>query len=344
MSFELPILKLGLAGFAEPEQQQIAALLKAAGSASAHWRIGPFADSDAWWVDGSRTQVMPNGMLRISPGTLTGRSIQLALPDVDRPVAFSLPVAARAFEPAFAFDLANPQSTLDVLRKFGAWLQPVVAQFALAAAVERQRPGLTSGAWEVLRESRLIAVIDLTAGTGVSPRATPADFEDATWCIRDHGTVELPEHFARTTMPQMMWEYALRTQEDLLPRHYRTRPIYFRRPPRLPQRMLRDAHLLVMRELATRPGTRFQMLQQLTGLAEVPLARHLAALYYVGAITANAKRASQTLLTSRADAADSSQGSDLSVAPSSLDSGPGSAEPLRRPLLDLTAPAPLRFE
>jgi hypothetical protein len=344
MSFELPILKLGLAGFAEPEQQQIAALLKTAGTACAHWTIGPFADSDAWWVDGERTLVLPNGMLRVSPGTLSGRSVQLALADVDRPIAFSLPLAARGFEPAFAFDLSHHESPLAVLRKFTAWLQPVLAQFALAAAVERQRPALTSGAWEVLRESKLIAVIDLTAGTGVSPRATPADFEDATWCIRDHGSVELPEHFARATMPQMMWEYALRTQQDLLPRHYRTRPIYFRRPPRLPQRLLRDAHLLVMRELATRPGTRFQMLQQLTGLADAPLARHLAALYYVGAITANPKRASQTLLTPRSDAADSSQGSALSVAPSVLDSGPGSAEPLRRPVHDLTAPAPLRWE
>lgn len=340
MSIELPILRLGLAGFTEPQQQQIAALIKSAGSAWAHWRVGPFSEADAWWVDGARTQVLPNGMLRVSPGTLTARVIQLALADVDRPVAFSQPIASRGFEPAFTFDLAQPPGAIEVLRKFTAWLQPVVAQFALAAAVERQRPGLTSGAWEVLRESKLIAVIDLTAGTGVSPRATPADFEDATWCIRDHGTVELPEDFARTTLPQMMWDYALRTQQDLLPRHYRTRPIYFRRPPRLPQRLLRDAHLLVMRELASRPGTRFQMLQQLTGLAEVPLARHLAALYYVGAITANAKRAAQTLLRARPDAPDSSQG--MSVAPSVLDSGPGAAEPARGPVHDLTAPAPLR--
>jgi hypothetical protein len=68
----------------------------------------------------------------------------------------------------------------------------------------------------------------------------------------------------------------------------------------------------------------------------VQLARPLAALYYVGAITSNPKRASPSSLF-RHGMGDSAQNS--SVLPSSvLDSRPQRPAPVRS---DLTAPAPL---
>lgn len=87
-----------------------------------------------------------------------------------------------------------------------------------------------------------------------------------------------------------MWQYAMRTRRDALPSHYRTSMLFFRRPPRLPQRVLKDSHLLLLRELAQSPGN-FEELQQRTGLVEPLLARDLAALYLVGSITSNPKRA-----------------------------------------------------
>jgi hypothetical protein len=137
-----------------------------------------------------------------------------------------------------------------------------------------------------------------------------------------------------------MWQYALRTARDVLPRRYRTDVLYFRRPPRLPQRQLRDSHLLLLRELAFAPGN-FADLQQRTGLAGAQMAQDLAALYLVGAITSNPKRASQVAVR-RAEGADSALHSQQhSMVPSGLgrESGP---QALRPP--DLTAPAPLSLE
>jgi hypothetical protein len=103
--------------------------------------------------------------------------------------------------------------------------------------------------------------------------------------------VSIPANYPRTSVSHLMWQYAQRTERDLLPPHYRSQPLFFRRPPRLPQRQLKDAHLLLMRELAAKPGMAFADLQQSTGLGDKQLARCLSALYVVGSITANPKRA-----------------------------------------------------
>jgi hypothetical protein len=152
--------------------------------------------------------------------------------------------------------------------------------------------------------------------------------------------VKVPGNWPRSSVSQLMWQYALRTQRDLLPPHYRNQPLYFRRPPRLPQRQLRDAHLLLLRELVAQPGMNFQQLQQATGLAEGPLARHLAALYVVGSITANARRAEGG--SPRRPIEDSAPGTAGSVFLSELDPAAFTAA-LRQQggLEDRTAPAPL---
>src|SRR5205823_13249982 len=70
-----------------------------------------------------------------------------------------------------------------------------------------------------------------------------------------------------------------------------SQPLFFRRPPRLPQRQMKDVHLLVMRELVSHPGINFSGLQQASGMGDEQLARVLSALYVVGSIISNAKRA-----------------------------------------------------
>jgi hypothetical protein len=133
---------------------------------------------------------------------------------------------------------------------------------------------------------------------------------------------------------QVMWQYAQRTQRDLLPPHYRSHPLYFRRPPRLAHPQLKDAHLLVMRELMAHPGMTFLGLQQATGIAEAPLARVLSALYVVGAITANPKRA----LPSGDSQGRDSVGNENSMSFSVMDSTPRQS---RLPTSDMTAPLTL---
>jgi hypothetical protein len=342
MTIEVPVLRLGLAGFTEAQQRAASEAAAAAGSARARWELGSFADADGWWLDGGRTLLMPNKHLRVQPAVPTGRSVQLALADVDRPVAFSLPVTAPGFHPAVTFELQDRAACLRVLQQFGDWLQQMLSQFALAASVTEQQPTLNAGSWEVLRGSDLLAVVDLKLGVAVLPGATPRDFEQASWCIRDHGAVTMPHGYPRISVSQLMWQYAQRTQRDLLPAHYRNHKLYFRRPPRLPQKQLRDAHLLLMRELATQPGMSFAELQQASGMADAPLARCLSALYVVGAITSNPKRA--TSMAGRlAGGADSAAPSDPSAFHySRLD--PSRPPETRRPPADMTAPLPLMPE
>ena len=340
MTIEVPVLRLGLAGFSEVQQRVAADAVRAARSVRAEWQIGSFADADAWWLDGSRTMVLPGAILRVQPGVPSGRSVQLALADVDRPVGFTLPLGVEGFQPAVTFDVANQQQSVAVLNQFTNWLQNLLSQFCLASSLAEEQPALSSGSWEVLRGSDLLAVVDLRLGAGIAPGVNASDLAESSWCIRDHGAVKVPPNWPRASVSQLMWQYALRSQRDLLPPHYREQPLYFRRPPRLPQRQLRDAHLLLLRELVAQPGMNFEQLQQATGLAEGPLARHLSALYVVGSITANPRRAEST--AARRPVEDSAPGTAGSVFLSELDPAAFTAS-LRQqgPVADRTAPAPL---
>lgn len=340
MTIEVPALRLGLAGYTEAQQRTAAAAAVAASGGRASWVIGSFAEADGWWLEGSRTMIMQNQHLRVQPAVPTGRSVQLALADVDRPVAFSEPITAAGFRPAITFDLDDKSAGVRVLQKFIDLLQPMLSQFALASSISEQQPMLNSGSWEVLHGKDLLAVVDLRLGSGVLPGATPADFAEASWCIRDHGAVVIPSNYSRASVSQVMWQYAQRTRRDLLPPHYRSQPLYFRRPPRVAQRQMKDAHLLLMRELVANPGMNFKGLQQATGLGDEPLARVLSALYVVGSVTSNAKRAiaGGVRPSGSKDAQGAAeQGAYFSV----MDSAPRSSDLGARPTNDMTAPMPL---
>src|SRR5690606_17232667 len=151
----------------------------------------------------------------------TGRSVQIALADVDRPVAFTRPVTAPNFKPAVTFDLADGAAAVRVLHQFAEWLQTLLSQFALASSITEHQPTLAAGSWEVLRGRDLLAVVDLKLGAGILPGVSPRDFENGSWCIRDRGAVAIPHDYPRVSVSQLMWQYAQRTQRDLLPPHYR---------------------------------------------------------------------------------------------------------------------------
>ena len=338
MSIEVPVLRLGLAGCTEVQERQASEAAAAASSARARWELSAFADADAWWLEGSRTVLLPNEYLRVQPATASGRSVQLALADVDRPVAFSLPIAAPGFKPAVTFPLSDQGAAVRVLHQFSDWMKVMLSRFALASSITDNQPSLGSGSWEVLRGSELLAVVDLKLGAGVMPGITHQDLAEGSWCIRNLGAVVIPGSYSRVSVSQLMWQYAQRTARDLLPPHYRTQALYFRRPPRLPQRQLKDAHLLIIRELAANPGMNFAGLQQATGLVAEPLSRVLSALYVVGAITSNPKRAAATGPQLPADA---TAGSTQGTFPSVLDSAPRPSDLPSRPVNDMTAPVPL---
>lgn len=342
MSIELPVLRLGLAGFSVQQVAGLQAMLQQSSPGRHAWQIGPFGEADAWWLNGPRTQRVGPGKIRVLPSIPSERSLQLTMQEVDRPVGFSAPLA---FTPAplnYTFDPESLASIDDVLQKFEAWLQPVAAQFSLAGRIVEQESVLGTGVYHVMGNGNLLAVVDIRGDIGVLPGAGPADFDDAIW-VRQPGKTEFPAGFVRTTLSELMWQYALRTARDVLPKRYRTGLLYFRRPPHVPQRLLSDSHLLLIRELATAAGT-FADLQQRTGMAAAPLSKVLAALYLVGTITANPKRATVSRTLEIRDDAEPTRGIQHSIVPSGLEgeSVPATQPPRTYAPADFTVPMPLR--
>lgn len=339
-SLEFPVLRLGLVGFGTDQQEEIALFLKSRSGPIA-WETWPFDDADAWWVNGARVQLLADGVVRVPAAEPTRRATQLNLNDVDRPLAFTRPLACGDIQPFECFDRTSPDSAGLLLAKFEAEMQPLAAQSALAGAVAGMQGRLISNVYHVMHGGSLLAVVDFSGNVGVSPTAAPLDFSQAEWIAKADADTQLPGHFVRATLQEVMWRFAIRTTRDRLPTRYRKARLYFRHSPRVSHRLLKDTHLVLIRELASQPAT-FEELQQRTGLGDVQMARALAALYFVGSITSNPRRAAPPR-TGRAGP-DGAQSSQHSVAPSVLEAesrfnrGAGDA------IGDRTAPAPLRFE
>lgn len=341
MALELPTFRIGLAGFALDQQERLAAIVARENRTRLVWELARINEADVFMVNGARTQLLADGTLRVASGVPSGRSVQFAMAELERPVAFGRPLAPRNFEPELQFDPGSPASVTSVLARFEARLASSMAQFCLASQLIDQEGALGSGSYNVTTEAgKLVAVVNLRGPICVLGSARVEEFEGAMWTAQADGGEPIPDHFTRVSLSQLMWEYALRTARDILPRRYLTELLYFRRPPRLAQRALSDAHLLLLRELAYSPAT-FEELQQRTGLVGQELSRALAALYLVGAITSNPKRAAQPSVR-RQDSADTTRHPLHSLMPPGLgESGPGAVPPRRT---DLTAPAPLSFE
>lgn len=338
MTIELPVFRLGVAGFSAEQSDRLGAALAGAAPGPLAWEIRTLAEADAWWVNGSRVQLLADHTLRVPPGFPTERALQLHLPDIDRPVAFSTPVACAEITPAYTFDAESVPSMAMALEKFEAWLSPLAAQFSLASHIVEGEVALGRGVFEVILDGQMLAVVDMHGETGLLPGTSPMDFEDAEWRRRDP-SAGIPENFLRTSLSLLMWQYCTRTRRDLLPRHYRTSPLYFRRPPRVPHRVMRDSHLLIMRELARGPAT-LEGLRQRTSLPALQLARDLAALYFVGSITSNPKRAAPGWAMRRQEDVEGDTGGNSSL-PSGLDSSLPADAGRAMPPSDLTAPAPM---
>ena len=288
---ERPLLRLGLAGFTAAEQNPLnVALAGRASRDQMNWQMSALGDADAWCVNGSRVQGLPDGTLRIVPGLPSGRSIRINPDDVNWPVAFSTPLAAPGFKPDYAFQADSAPSIVAVLKQLEGWLRPLMVQFHLASHIVQQNLDLRAGTFHVHVNGKLYALVSRRHGIGVWPIADPAEMRNAVWSHRPDGADEIPGHFVRTDFSQMIWQYGMRTARDCLPPHYRTRQLFLRRAPRLPTRLLTDESLLLVSELGSMPGTLADLAQR-TGMATDKLARHLAALYLVGAITADPKRA-----------------------------------------------------
>lgn len=285
---EFPVLRLGLVGF-NPAQQALFETALVMLRTRLRWRVSALEDADAVCVNGSRSALLPDGSLQIASTTPGGQPVRLALDDSNRPLAFTLPLAADLGNPS-TFDMASPASTRAMLEKFEGWLRPVAVRFCLASRIVQMRLDLSATVWHVTVDGRLVAIISRRSGVGVLPIADPFHLETALWSKRPGLADEIPGHFVHAGVGQVLWEYAMRTSRELLPSYFRSGPIYWCRAPQLPQRLFRDSHLMIVREVAQGPVT-FAELGRRTGLPEGVLARDLAGLRIVGAVTHDRKQA-----------------------------------------------------
>jgi hypothetical protein len=287
---EQPILWLGMTGFA-PQQRQVLEASLARPPRYPRWRVCPFGDADAWWVNGTKVRLMPDGNLKVAAGLPTEHAVNLNLGDVDRPVAFASPMASTDFEPKYAFDPDSPPSIDAVLLQFEGWLWLVRAQFVLGAQIIRRDAALRRGIYHVSQGGRLLAVLDFRHGkVAICPRVDPADLLQAKWEKRPIGAGGLPESFVHLTPSHLTWTYVRRSDRDMLPERYRSRLIYYRRPPGVPLRWLRDSQLILLRELFVEPAT-IEGLLQSTGLPASHIEHDLSCLYYAGAVTTTSTKA-----------------------------------------------------
>jgi hypothetical protein len=332
---EQPALWLGMAGFSPQERAALEGSLSRA-EGLPRWRPSSFVDADAWWVNGAKARARANGNLKVSPGLPTEHTLNLNLGEVDRPVAFALPLAADDFEPRLTFDPVSAPSMGAVLSQFDHWLWLVRAQFVLGAQIIHRAGELVRGVYHVSHAGRLLAILDFQQGkAALAPRVHSVDLWNAAWFKRPTGAHDLPESFLPVTPAQLTWTYVRRTERDMLPPRYRTETIYYRHVPGVPLRWLRDSQLMVLRELSAEPGT-IQALRQRTGLPQATIEHDLSCLYYAYAIT-------------------TTQGKAAAVAAASWESQPQSVGPGLESLLrpdappgqsnhDLTAPALLEHK
>jgi hypothetical protein len=330
---------MGFIGFAEDGflREQLKAR-----SRSVRWEPWNYIEADALWVNGAHAQPARNHLVRIPSADPQKAAVLLNLLEVDRPTAFTLPLASADIAARHVFDAHSAESVAQVLAAFETALRPLAAQLALAAEVVQRRHSLTASVYHLLRQGSLVAVVDSHSEVGILPGLSPSELHEAQWSSRPGSATAIPSHFRRITFAEMMWQYALRTDEDVLPAKYRTRTIYFRRAPAVDSRALKDVHLSLLSSLAAQPFT-FAQLQTHLGCGNAQLAQALMALYFAGSITTDEKLADAEKLEAARRRAREAEAAQASTEPASF-SEFGSIPPvpgLPEPAAGDTVPTPL---
>ncbi len=250
-------------------------------------------------------------------------------------MAFALPLATSEFAPPCTFDPASQPSINAVLLQFEISLRMVRAQFVLGEQIIQRGAELRHGIYHISHRGALLAVLDFREGkAGLSAQLHPVGLRDAHWDKRPIGAGNMPESFVRTSLAELTWAYARRTDRNLLEPRYRAETIYYRHAPRVPLRWLRDSQLMLLRELSAEPGT-LEALRQRTGLAVRHMEHDLSCLYYAGAITTTLAKAATPMAT-QGESHPPSVGPEMD----SLLSGEGHSHYKR----DLTVPASLEHK
>jgi hypothetical protein len=294
VNMEQPLLRLGLLGFSDSDKQKVLEAIANPGEGWPRWELTDFEHADAWCINGRGVERLEGN--RVLVRTLLPRqpTISLDPSQITRPIAFTDPMPD-GVESTEIVNFRTPQLMRVGLQRFEAWLRPLRAQFALGYELIEREKTLNQGVYHVLdNHGKLLAIVNLIKWTAaLLPIARPVDFSEAAWVQRPAMAADTPPGFMLLTVVELMWVYATRTTQDVLPARYRKQKIYLRKPPNLPHGSLLDEHLMVLRALATAPA-KLADLQKSTCLPENLLESTLSALYFAGSITTNSSAASDT--------------------------------------------------
>lgn len=296
---DILLLRFGMIGFNASQRQQIENRVDALPAQTAVWRPGVMADADAWLVCGEKTRALPTSTntgiesVRVLAGLPSERAVTLNLHQIDRPLAFSLPMNNQAMEPRLTFDIASPGSVQAVLQQFELYLKSLRSQCLLGKQLIEREMELRAATYHVLYGGQLLAVMDLVSWKiGMLPDTDPQQYEDALWEKRPVEAHAIPNSFLMTDAAQLRWIYTQHTLRNVLPTRYRRQLIYLRQSPHIPVSWLTDSHLLLIHELSIQPAT-FVDLADRTGLSHEVLTRDLACLYFAAALTTTPGKAQQ---------------------------------------------------
>lgn len=256
------------------------------------WVISPAADADALWVNGAHAQPLRNHMVRVPSVTESESATILNLKEMSRPVAFTYPLGNDYFSPPNVFDPHSAESVAGIMRTFESELELLSVELALAREIAGRRYELRSPAFHLSLRGKLVGVVNVSGELGLSPHLTALEMGEVQWSGRPAAACAIPPEFRVTTMAHVMWQYVGRSGENLLPSRYCKGLIYFRRMPQVPQRMVRDSHLVLLSELSAMAQS-LEQLRQSTGMGAKQACDTLAALYFAGSITTDPRRAAQ---------------------------------------------------
>jgi hypothetical protein len=276
-------------GFSDEVGLRLQALATEARDGWPRWRCCDPHLADAWMIDGTAVEVLGRDEVVIVHPFGSAERLTLHRAEVDRPLAFAAPLP-EGFASAEFFDASDEHSVRQRLQRFEAWLRPLRSQFSLGAAIASRKDWLR-GVVHVVHEGKLLAVLDFVRWqVGILVPARPVELSMAEWLPRPESANDIPTSFIRLPLHRVMWTYAVRTANDVLPERYRSRTIYLRRVPMVPARWFGPEHLELMRTLTQAPAT-FDALLERTGLSPADLAHHLAALFHSGGLTTDPESA-----------------------------------------------------
>lgn len=280
-----PRLRMGLVGFFQ--EDYLLSLLRT--RAVVRWEKSSPMDSDALWVNGEASRALPDRLVGITTWPAQGE-LKLDLSALERPTFFTLPLPDPNVRPALTFDPRSAGSVNSALRRAEAVLHPLIIKLALAGEIAQRLPQLTAHTYHVTVEGRLVAVVNMGGTIGLDASLRVPQLKEAMWRPLPKAANAIPQHFLTTSFAEVLWTYVSRVETDLLPTRYRHATLYFRALPRVPQRLMKDTHYVVLSELGAEPQV-FEQLRHNVGLGEQALANTLSVLYYAGAITTNPVRA-----------------------------------------------------